>query len=781
MAPRGRRSKRNSGIEATGLAALLVVGAVVWLVQTPWPLLVVVAVGLLIAYAVRRSAARAAAQVEASSDVAAQRSIEPAVDPDSVWVRPGQSVAIGGYTIPGGMVYVGQRLAAIHEWRRPEPALINPRLPIDTARPNRSGDGVPYWPSYSDISPASRAAYLEWLASGRTNREVAIGYVFLFLYGLERRILADAQQSTAVRNEHQQILAEVERLLGLYGEQRSFRGYAGSLLDVMRAQQSDRRLYDAPPPVARSGYELPLTLRVALAQLATDGKPIPGEWAWSWLVCSPETTLRTPAQRCPDEFRALFLARYAQQFGFAGMTLKPSKTRLRIAYRPASASFDGAVDVPVADLSDIAALSTPARRLQEIADTCVEDLTPYSRWLGRNPDGRDSLQAAALLPPELLDGAAYAAVQPLRDWLDAKLGSVPSVLVPAAELLRFWPQTSSAKLAKSDAVSVAQLLARLGCGVEPDVRFGGPPLGSEDPAVIFRLPEESPIAASPAYATATLLLHVGAAVATADGDVTAEEESQLEGQLESTLHLTTAERTRLRAHLAWLLAAQPGMAGLKKRVETLDQTQRRAVGRYLVAVAGADGHFDPAEVTALTKMYRLLGFTATEAYGDVHALASSATPPAAEPVTVQHGDAARTGFAIPPPPDASEGRPAPAVKLDMARVEATLAETKAVAALLTDIFTDEEAAAPEPAPPSASGDRAVAGLDSAHSALVHALAARERWTRAELEALAAAHGLLPDGALDTLNEAALDRCGEPLCDGDDPLTMNASIAQELLA
>lgn len=782
---------------------LVVVGAIVWAVQMLWPLLAIVVVGGLIAYIAHHLMQSAPAQMETGSNAALEPTIttrrtgpgsivlelslgparqsaaEPAVDPDSVWVRPGQSVSVGGYTIPNGMLYVGTCLSALTEWRGAEPALIDPRLPVDAVHPDRAGAGMSYWPSYSQIPPGSRAAYLEWLAAGRTNREVPIGYVFLFFYGLERRLFADAQQSQAARTEGEQILREVERLLGLYGDQRSFRAYAGALLDATRVQHADCRMYDAPPPLNRSGYELPHTLRVAVAQLAADGKPIPGEWAWAWLVCSPETSLRTPAQRCTEEFRALFLARYARKFG-PGMTVKPGKTKLSIAYRPASPSFGGAVDIPVGDLPDITAVSAPVTRLQELADACAEDLGPYSRWLGRNPGGRESLEAAALLPAELLDGAAYAVVRPLREWLDAKLSSGPSVVVPTADLLRFWPQ-AGAKLAKGDAVSVAQLLARLGCGVEPDVRFGAPPLAASDPAVLFRLPEQSPTAASPAYAAATLLLHVGAAVATADGTVTTDEGRQLEGQLESTLHLTVAERTRLRFHLAWLLAAQPGMAGLKKRVETLDPTQRRAVGRYLVAVAGADGHFDPAEVTTLTKMYRLLGFTATEAYSDVHALASTSVLPAAEPVTVQRAAAATTGFSIPPPPDSLESLPASAVTLDMARVAATLAETKAVAALLTGIFTDEEAAAPVLAPPPATSDRAIAGLDAPHAALTHALTERERWTRADVETLAATHGLLPDGALDTINEAALDRCGEPLCEGDDPVAVDMRVAKELLA
>ena len=74
-----------------------------------------------------------------------------------------------------------------------------------------------YWPCYSMIDPASRAAYLHWLASGRKDPAAAVGYVFLFFYGIERRVLVDAQTSEQARSEIDGLLAEVERLLGIYG------------------------------------------------------------------------------------------------------------------------------------------------------------------------------------------------------------------------------------------------------------------------------------------------------------------------------------------------------------------------------------------------------------------------------------------------------------------------------------------------------------------------------------------------------------------------------------
>ncbi len=54
-------------------------------------------------------------------------------------------------------------------------------------------------------------------------------------------------------------------------------------------------------------------------------------------------------------------------------------------------------------------------------------------------------------------------------------------------------------------------------------------------------------------------------------------------------------------------------------------------------------------------------------------------------------------------------------------------------------------------------------------------------TRADFAARCAEHAVLPDGALDTLNEAAYDAVGDPLAEGDDPIDINHRVAQEMLA
>src|SRR6185437_13724183 len=84
--------------------------------------------------------------------------------------------------------------------------------------------------------------------------------------------------------------------------------------------------------------------------------------------------------------------------------------------------------------------------------------------------------------------------------------------------------SQSDKLPKKEAVMVAQLLEKLGYGIEPDQRFGGPALKRETLAVLFQGQAGDPRAPSPAYAAATLLLHLLTAVAAADGVVSEDEE-----------------------------------------------------------------------------------------------------------------------------------------------------------------------------------------------------------------------------------------------------------------
>ena len=691
------------------------------------------------------------------------------VTADQCWIAPGKNVTVGELLIPGGMFYVGHGLGSIAAWRSVEPALVDPSLSIDRSRPDHKGVGMSYWPSYSEISPQCRAAYLEWLAGGRRDPSAYIGYVFLFFYGLERRAVADAPQAELTRKELPAILAEVEQLLAVYGNNNTFRGYAAGLLDIVKLTIEEDNFQ---PPLERTGWELPMSLRVGIGRIVAAGKPLPADWALSWYLTHPDTSLRTPARRCTSEFGELFRVRYAKEFG-EGLVLKPNKSKLKVEFRPASASFGGPLVLSL-DLPDIAPLSTPLGKIRSIAETCCTEIEAYSRWMGRNPDQPKNLAAMALLPREIAASHASAEAHALWDWIKETIGPQDRALVHTQELLKRCPISKGSKLSKGDTVLLAQLIEKRGFGIEPDVRFGGAPLTNFDSAVLFKLPPDASAIASAQYAGAAVLLHLAVAVSAADGTISPDEERHLEQHLEKALILSEAERIRLSAHLAWLRAAEPGMGGLKKRLEALNEEQRSTIGDFIVGVAGADGQITPDEIRTLEKIYPMLGLAPDDVYSHVHAMTASGPADivdSEQPVTVIPVHSVQ-GFAIP-------ARPSHAltVQLNMATVEAKLAQSAKISAILDDIFTEDE-----PAPQVAVPRTHETGkLSAASAGLLRRLTERSVWSRSAFDSLATELGLLPDAALDAVNEASLDHLGITVTEGDDPITVDLDAAKELLA
>jgi tellurite resistance protein len=305
--------------------------------------------------------------------------------------------------------------------------------------------------------------------------------------------------------------------------------------------------------------------------------------------------------------------------------------------------------------------------------------------------------------------------------------------------------------------------------LEPDPRFGGP-VPHEGSIVLFHAEERLDASPSKAYRAAMLLTHLGAAVSAADGHIAAEERRLLTAHLEQALGLTAGERRRLRAHLRWLLTTDIKLSGLSRHIENIDHGQREHLADFVAAVAAADGRIDPAEIDALRRIAKLLGLP-PGAMDERLRAATAEAPPAAEPVVVRPGRP-EPGHAVPPPPEPEhldEGRAT--LVLDPAVLAAKVAEAAEVAALLGSVFADEEPPA-QPRPAGPADDLRVAGLDAAHSRLVRALSAMSAPARSEWENLAAAHRVMPDGALDRINEAAFEMTGEPAVEGEDPLEIN---------
>ena len=693
------------------------------------------------------------------------------------------------------MVYVGNEVLSVSGYWT-EPSVIDPDLPVDWRRADRHGETLDEWPSYPQMDPEARAGYLEWLAGGRSDEHAHIGYVLLFFYGLERRLLLDIG-SDLDHPDVPEILAEIIRLLILYGEDDSFASYANGLMALVEGLFCwHGGIAPIPWDVGGRDGESPLAVLIGIGKSVANGSRIPAEWALRYLHFHSETRLRTAARRCPDHFDELFMTRYREKFR-GGVKHRPPARDLRLEYEAASHGFSGMmvfhlapgapdlggdfelgyggeVLITLEGIPDLSEAPSLLAKLRSLAEECTDELDAYSRFIGRNPSGAQTAAAISLLPDLLLPSWGGPILDDVRDWTSERLDGRPFSVIQLDDLVRRWSPDGTGKLTRREARLLAALLGKIGVGIEPDVRFGAATPRPGTAAVLFPLPAGAADSPSDAYTGAMPLVHLAAVVAGAGGAISPERRRFLLEHLEETSDLDASERRRIGAHLEFLTTGRLGMYGVKRTVETLPEAGHPAVGKFLVALAGASGMAGRAEMAALEKVFGYLGLDTGDLYRLVHGLHIDDHGP----VTVRN--ARPTGRrAVPDTMQVAAGRPS--VTVDPEKVRARLAETDRVSALLTDIFVDDDPTpTPERSPTGPENGSAIGELDEAHSALFSTLVTRSRWHRSSAERLAESLGLpFLDSALDVINETAIEACGEPVVEGNDPVVLNTYALEEM--
>ena len=682
---------------------------------------------------------------------------------ESGWIPMDGSAYVAGREI-GGMVYIGRGPRAGRD-RQPDNAFIDPGMSVASRGGDYQGQGMHYWPNYSTIDPRSRATYLDWLSSGRSDTRYNVGYVFLYFYGLERRVFVDKADA----QERADIVAEVHRLLETYGGNHSIRRYLGTFIDA--ASLMDAR-DDSEPVFENTGYDVPAGVLLALGSMAAHNVPLTSDWLLSWFVCSPETKLRTPAKRAFPEFRAYFRYMFDQEHP-DGLKIRTPRRRLKFHYHAASGNFATNLNEHLGDIPDVTSLSVPLGIAEGIADTCADGLDKYSRYLGRNTDGRGTIEAHALLPDPLWPLFPCPEKEELRTWATKQIES--GGLVPVEDVVERLEGAGPDRIGKRQLTGAADALARLGVGMAPDPRFALRKPQSGEPVVLFQLPQDTRTIESPtdAYRSAILNLAVATLVAHADGQIDHAERAHMVGQIDANHSVTEAERARLHANLSWMIAVPPDMSMLRSRLRDAPEDARSVLGQLAVVAAGADGAIAPEEIRVIERLYAAMGLERERVYADLHALAS-----APEPVTVRPADRAMRDFAIPSPPPET---PAGTVILDAARVSAVMADTAHVSQVLGDIFADDDEEDEESVDDSVSeADDGFSGLDVPHRAVVTVLITRHQWSEDEVAGLADEHQLMVAGALETINEWAFDRFSEALIEEYDSYEINGDVAQQLM-
>ncbi len=757
------------------------------------------------------------------------------------WVSINEPCSVQRFTVPGGLIYVGTPPRAYGFGNdRKFVHVIDPGAEIDARNADMTGQSVPYWSSYDTLSPQARAGYLSWLVGGRRDHGAGIGFLFLFLYGLEHRLFTEGAWTDAPA-----ILHEVEALLRTYEEHAAFRSHASRFIDAVRVSLDE--IPDEPPsePGPR-GYELPLTLQVGLSRQLQNGR-LPGNWLFAWFVAHPETQLRTPATRCFDEFRQLFLVRFAEQYPQGLATRVPTK-KLKLAYQPSSGTPRVVLREADSNLPDPSALTAPLKVAATLAAQCMSDLDSYSRFIGRHPAKRQTLAASTLLPAELRGDAT-----PMFETYRAKLGAmapngIAETTVGALLTELGFAATPGKKPSATDVTQLSIGLQALGFGMEPDPRFGGKIGEANTFVLLFRARDGASIDPTrAAYVAARMLIEIAAVAATIDAENVVPGLKLVEAEIGKLPELTDDERLRLYAFLVSFRRTTPNPRSVLSKLTALAEDQRERIARVTLGALLADRYIGPDEVAFAEKLYKALSLPAQQLYSDIHAATGDAEPPARELPRVATASPGPKGTPIPPRPPASRPRtvatppsatpplafdptklaerrraadavrgqlvrsdpfddvtqpsPAPTVvaapqvtppappssPIDAAALARKRQETDAVRKLLSVVFSDEDEAPPlaiaSGAMPVqvASASQRCPGLDDDHAALIELIIAkRGSIARNELEAEVVRRGMFFDGALEAINDWAFDRFDALLIEEGDPCHIPEHLLLKLL-
>jgi tellurite resistance protein len=476
----------------------------------------------------------------------------------------------------------------------------------------------------------------------------------------------------------------------------------------------------------------------------------------SWVMSDPQFYLRTPATRDFALFRELFGLRW-DHLRPDGVSFTETQIarfpKLKSTYRAASGSFT--VDVQIGeDLPDVRGARQAVTRAHEIALRCCDELDAYSRLIGRRPELKGSIGAGAWLPADTKEGRAA------RDALTLFAArSQPTSAGDVLALLEGGAQTE--KVTTTQWRKAGEALAALGYGIAPDLDLALIRVEPALPCAIFALPAGTNEVTAEMSAIA-LVLQIGSLIAVADGVVTLDERDELHRAADAP-DFDLRQKAKLRAQADWMLGAHARPSDLKARLAKASPQTRALVVDVALDMARRDGHVSATEVRQLENVFGWLGLPAANLYSALN----------------EGGLVEVTGPVVGP---AGEAIPSPAPKrrrLDAERIAKIALESAKSAALLQSVFSDnDQGAAVAEMPQPQAVNTIFTGLSSGMATFAQALCERDAWPRAELVALALAHDTMLDGAVDRLNEWALDRWGDLLVDEGDPSRINRTLLSQ---
>lgn len=638
-------------------------------------------------------------------------------------------------------------------------SLIETGLPV--AKSGRGAFHLPYWPSYRQCSPEQRRNYLNWLTSGKRDPLVELGYVFIYFYGLERRVVVDRQDSLAV-------IKELLRLFPIYKSSRSFQRYCSSLLWMSALLASEvRELTDEilEQIIDATEFWSEANLSALLSIYQIQNLALPPDVAFLVTEHDSRSPRSVVFKRHPEKFRELFNSRFSEMYK-SGFRLKTSKRDYYFDYRPASESLSGISSGICKNrvmLPNTLGIPSQFKPLIQIWSAVIDDLKAFDRVQKKySSDEVLTADVYEALPVELRNDDHpdfdrwYQIIDKFTD------GSGMS-FIPISELANVRGITEHSRLTKKQSQQILTTADCMDLCLEPDSRETGQNYRWDEYVSVFPKEEESEEDLK-SYHAASILLRLGMSIAAADGTVDEEELEMITAHLEQQFNLSPQESVRLE-HLSLLLTHYPADdTSLARKLQELPEEQRNIVGDLLVGIASADDIITPDETKALKKAFRNLKLDPDRIDRLTEGVVSVENDTSTESELVLNHD----------------------------RIREIMSETSKVAEFLHTVMVEDEEDEIKPIQSSEEikeeveqksdshaevnqsdesevtvrfesadeSDVDCEGLDARYHAFLKELLSRNHWQLSELETQARTNGLMLMGAIEAINEWSLESLGD---------------------
>jgi tellurite resistance protein len=688
------------------------------------------------------------------------------------WIPAGGTCDIAARHLPNGLIYL---IDGIRDQTPFNPATVITGLAIGNA--GQAGE-LGYWPNYYFLTPDQRAAYLDWLAGGRSAPDVDLGYVFLLFYGLEWRALVEGESRS-------EISKEIIRLYGIYGHHRSFHGYALNLLGALlllggRANTLDPVFKICSVHAGKHGGLPPLLLDGLVWQHV--GKMLPLHWVREITNTSAAFKKGVAHERHPEQFDLIFSRLFAERFpeglpipGIPEPTPVPYGWALRGSPRSdLMVRTTGLVIGPSGKKRDLA-IGPLWSGVQEIWQQATKQALAEQRSRRSSSATTSRPEDDGLVPMTMAPGAGFsdsrigetlttqatALPDSIEVWYADRADDAGIVRTTLGDLYAQRLGPSPAMLTPTQQMNLALELDHLGLAIEPDLRPDCRRSAQDEVRFVFRF--DSVKRPSARCQQLRPLIEAAVVIASSDGKIDDTELEEIVGHLDQKDALSEQERRRLRLFALWLTETRQIDQGFNRlRRAELPKKHRQAIAALGIAVALRDGKITDAERKAVARLYRALDLPEA----DLDAL-------------------------LLPPTQAKAG-----VTIDWNAVAKLQAETHEVQGMLAQVLTQNDepsegqrSISDQPVPPTdetasnqprhtTSGATAQTtalqesslypGLDPRAVQVLIALSGRAEISAADLKLLCAGSGLLPSAAIDLINEWSDSHLGDRVIDGDGP-------------